>query len=481
MGEGAADLVLAVFGGDDDDSDDGEDGPAEATRGRSVDASGGWVGADSSAPPGGARAVPRVMTRGTRTAPFETTTDHPRGVGEGSPPPDTFTFVVPGREGGPNGGGGGGRWETPHAVRAVRGLALARGALSPEAQAWVMRAIRAEDVIDFPPPTDEAEDPEEAAKNQDEIREKEIREEEVEEDEDAACGGAPADEDVPPSPPPSDRGGKRRRARGNERTMIAHDRTEHHPSRGRSLGRKLPSEGTRKAPPVGRRNQVMRFGGDLPSWARVLATAIDAMARAAPLEAPLLPPGVLARGARLFDQMIVNAYAPGEGLAPHVDLAAFADGVVVVSLESSIVMDLYPPSEGTDPSGPLEPATTMNDGGEEGSAGGEAGRSRERENRAGGCIPLWLHPGDVLFLSGDARWRWRHGIAGRSWDWATREDIESSTNGVLRGAAIVREDGDEETSDEAPPAGRVRVARRHRTSVTLRAMRDEVHELKVPA
>jgi alkylated DNA repair dioxygenase AlkB len=87
--------------------------------------------------------------------------------------------------------------------------------------------------------------------------------------------------------------------------------------------------------------------------------------------------------------------------------------------------------------------------------------SLEVEEEERGRLPLWLHPGDVLFLSGPARWEWRHGIASRAWDWA-HEEGGTEEGGVAAG-------------------GRVKVARKHRTSVTLRAMRDDVHELKVSA
>jgi hypothetical protein len=99
----------------------------------------------------------------------------------------------------------------------------------------------------------------------------------------------------------------------------------------------------------------MRFG-NFPPWAAVLAERVARVAaedgawRASTAEAAKgnafsgedekkrkKKPGALP-----FDQFIVNAYEPGEGLKPHVDLAAFDDGVCVVSLLSSTVMDLSP-------------------------------------------------------------------------------------------------------------------------------------------
>lgn len=66
----------------------------------------------------------------------------------------------------------------------------------------------------------------------------------------------------------------------------------------------------------------------------------------------------------VFDQMTVNRYAPGEGICAHVDLPRFEDGIAIVSLGSSAVMDFT------------------------------CGSCHER---------LLLEPGDVLMLEGEAR------------------------------------------------------------------------------
>lgn len=152
-------------------------------------------------------------------------------------------------------------------------------------------------------------------------------------------------------------------------------------------------DATSTTPPhLARKNQAMRFG-NFPRWAATLA---DSVARLAKEDGALPFSGENGNKYR-FDQYVVNAYLPGEGLKPHVDLAAFDDGVCVVSLLSSTVMDLSPaPEELRDaipPSGP--------DGGIE---------------RSDVSIGIRLDPGDALFLSGDARWRWRHGIAARAAD-----------------------------------------------------------------
>ena len=81
------------------------------------------------------------------------------------------------------------------------------------------------------------------------------------------------------------------------------------------------------------------------------------------------------------DQMIVNEYLPGQGIHPHVDdVNAFGDGIVSVSLESSIIMDFTQQTE---------PYTK--------------------------CEVL-LPSRSALVLTGDARYKWKHGIVKRKWD-----------------------------------------------------------------
>ena len=203
-------------------------------------------------------------------------------------------------------------------------------------------------------------------------------------------------------------------------------------------------------------------------------------------------------------QLIVNSYIPGEGLAPHIDLAAFADGIVVVSLEASIVMDFYPPA--TQPTsketirddvkrtqvGEVDGSGVAGLGNSEGGVGqlrgegevveeevatagehhgvfesrllaintqGTAKRARVEDpghvetavesvsldsaRRPSTIKPisgarkselsLWLHPGDVMFLSGPARWEWRHGIASRAWDWADETEADSRVSARCMG------------------------------------------------
>src|SRR4051794_9757966 len=80
-----------------------------------------------------------------------------------------------------------------------------------------------------------------------------------------------------------------------------------------------------------------------------------------------------------FDQMLVNEYQPGQGIAPHRDYAPFGRAVVSLSLLSPCVMDFRHAPTGR----------------------------RER---------LLLLPRSLLVMSDEARHDWEHGIAPRKRD-----------------------------------------------------------------
>ncbi len=102
--------------------------------------------------------------------------------------------------------------------------------------------------------------------------------------------------------------------------------------------------------------------GPLPAWA-------------APLAARLAAEGAFGREP---DQVIVNEYQPGQGIAPHVDSPAFGPVVASLSLGSGCAMGF--------------------------------------EGPGGAGLSLWLEPGSLLVLAGEARTAWRHGIAQRRSD-----------------------------------------------------------------
>ena len=102
--------------------------------------------------------------------------------------------------------------------------------------------------------------------------------------------------------------------------------------------------------------------GKLPSWARKIAERIheDGLS-------PQPPP-----------QLAVNDYEPGHGIFSHVDADIFGD-VVVISLGSACVMDFA-------------------------------------DSESDAAARLLLEPRSALVLSGDARYRWKHGIAAQPSD-----------------------------------------------------------------
>lgn len=91
-----------------------------------------------------------------------------------------------------------------------------------------------------------------------------------------------------------------------------------------------------------------------------------------------------------FDQMIANYYEPGQGLRHHVDLIKrFDDGIIVASISGTCIMEFRPAQSFKHESG---------------------GDVLSEEDSV---IPILLLPGDVVCLSGPARWEWEHGIPER--------------------------------------------------------------------
>ncbi|KAK4046407.1 hypothetical protein OIV83_006066 [Microbotryomycetes sp. JL201] len=120
-----------------------------------------------------------------------------------------------------------------------------------------------------------------------------------------------------------------------------------------------------------------------------------------PLLDKVLPAALEDLPAHVYD-IIFKSELPRQGISRHVDLATrFEDGIVGISLCGSTVME-------------FERQSTVH--------------------------ALLLRPGDVLVLSGEARWQWKHGIAYRHED-------------------TISEDGDTYT-----------LCRRTRMSITLRRL-----------
>ncbi|KAG2697429.1 hypothetical protein I3760_07G105400 [Carya illinoinensis] len=146
-------------------------------------------------------------------------------------------------------------------------------------------------------------------------------------------------------------------------------------------------------------NQAMRFG-NLPAWASEISDSIrelvllndpglDPMNSGAyyGAEEECAFPSDLLWREPLFDQLIVNAYQPGEGICAHVDLMRFEDGIAIVSLESSCVMHFTKVGQ---------PHCDAANG----------GKSHPPTTR----IPVYLTPGSLVLISGEARYSWKHEI-----------------------------------------------------------------------
>ena len=81
------------------------------------------------------------------------------------------------------------------------------------------------------------------------------------------------------------------------------------------------------------------------------------------------------------DQVIINEYRPGQGIASHIDCEpCFEDTIVSLSLGSGCIMDFTNKFDKTKK------------------------------------IPVWLEPRSLVILSGEARDAWLHGIAARKSD-----------------------------------------------------------------
>ncbi|MDE0676559.1 MAG: alpha-ketoglutarate-dependent dioxygenase AlkB [Acidimicrobiaceae bacterium] len=119
--------------------------------------------------------------------------------------------------------------------------------------------------------------------------------------------------------------------------------------------------------------------GPLPEWLTQLAHKVRATASE--------DVKCLLDSQRPFEQAIVNEYLPGQGIAPHVDRDCFGPVVATVSLGSAVSMDFCRKSGGVE-------------------------------------FVQRLEPRSLLLIYGDARARWRHGIAKRRSDAWNGQKIE---------------------------------------------------------
>lgn len=110
-------------------------------------------------------------------------------------------------------------------------------------------------------------------------------------------------------------------------------------------------------------------------------------------------------------QAILNLYRPGEGITAHVDLLnRFDDGIIGVSLWSGCVMSFEKVAE-------------------DGTSLSEASAMRDRWH-------VYLPERSILVLSRDARYKWTHGIPGRTHDLVEKEDEADGRCVIARGTRL---------------------------------------------
>ncbi|KAG0022187.1 hypothetical protein BGZ80_000818 [Entomortierella chlamydospora] len=110
----------------------------------------------------------------------------------------------------------------------------------------------------------------------------------------------------------------------------------------------------------------------------------------------------------LFDQSIMNLYYPGDGIKPHVDLARFEDGIVIISLLSAINMDFYP---ALNPMTPEDPPGGKTDHQSNNTADiSHGGKRQEEQPQRVPSYTFRLEPGSIISIQGPARYEWEHGI-----------------------------------------------------------------------
>ncbi|RKP33468.1 hypothetical protein BJ085DRAFT_4350, partial [Dimargaris cristalligena] len=98
--------------------------------------------------------------------------------------------------------------------------------------------------------------------------------------------------------------------------------------------------------------------------------------------------------------IIGNMYRPGDGIKPHVDLARFEDGIGIISLGSSCVMQFRPATaQDRLASGFTSTESTI-----------PPSNSTTNVAESSDLVNVFLEPGDVLAMSKAARYHWTHAI-----------------------------------------------------------------------
>ncbi len=142
-----------------------------------------------------------------------------------------------------------------------------------------------------------------------------------------------------------------------------------------------------------RRIDPTMYLGALPDWVQPLAEKLHADEGS-----PVVP-----------DQLIVNEYHPGQGIARHVDcIPCFGDVIISLSLGSACVMTF------------TQLKTKIE-------------------------IPVLLEPRSLVVMTGEARYHWQHGIVPRTTDVYNGKTITRKRRLSLTFRSVIRQ-----TIDAAP-------------------------------
>ncbi|KAJ9120578.1 hypothetical protein QFC22_002507 [Naganishia vaughanmartiniae] len=148
------------------------------------------------------------------------------------------------------------------------------------------------------------------------------------------------------------------------------------------------------------------------------------------------------------NQLLINEYSAGQGIAPHEDGAAYHPAVATISLGSGQCLDLYQYLSETDPSPPL--THTMRDdvnvpstNTEVATATGAAGETKQRNGKAIAAVPLarvFLEPRSLFIMTGSLYQSHLHGIS------FSDSDILTSSSAARNGdtsTSSSQQDGDD--------------------------------------
>eukprot|EP00049_Salpingoeca_infusionum_P026469 m.25847 g.25847 ORF g.25847 m.25847 type:complete len:337 (-) comp8769_c0_seq1:303-1313(-) len=120
------------------------------------------------------------------------------------------------------------------------------------------------------------------------------------------------------------------------------------------------------------------------------------------------------------NQLTINSYDPGDGIAPHVDAPwAFQEYIYILSLESGIAMQFDkivgdPTSRSHGQHASCESPQTAHD-----HTYSSASTSTEPPSTSSAVAPsveLYLHPRSLVVVTGEARYNWTHTIPSRKTD-----------------------------------------------------------------